>query len=164
MQNTSRGNVQSRMTSLYLRIYLLETFLHLPCFVVRAHRSHDAGRCIKLRTRTLHRCSYHKYINASLCESRRKASADKDLAPIVEESRKKAGLFKGQPPKLSPEEIIQFIFFPVVNEGCRVIDEGIVDKPSDLDVATVMSMGFPAYRPVNLTLPECVICIFMLCS
>ena len=77
---------------------------------------------------------------------RRKASADKELAPIIEESRKKAGLFKGQPPKLTPEEIIQFIFFPVVNEGCRVIDEGIVDKPSDLDVATVMSMGFPAYR------------------
>ena len=77
---------------------------------------------------------------------RRKASADKDLAPIIEESRKKAGLFKGQPVKLTPEEIIQFIFFPVVNEGCRVIDEGIVDKPSDLDVATVMSMGFPAYR------------------
>ncbi len=66
--------------------------------------------------------------------------------PIIEESRKKAGLFKGQPIKLNPEEIIQFIFFPVVNEGCRVIDEGIVDKPSDLDVATVMSMGFPAYR------------------
>lgn len=66
--------------------------------------------------------------------------------PIIEESRKKAGLFKRQPIKLTPEEIIQFIFFPVVNEGCRVIDEGIVDKPSDLDVATVMSMGFPAYR------------------
>lgn len=27
-----------------------------------------------------------------------------------------------------------------------MIDEGIVDKPSDLDVATVMSMGFPPYR------------------
>ena len=85
----------------------------------------------------------------------------------MEESRKRAGLFKGQPPKLTPEEIIQFIFFPVVNEGCRVIDEGIVDKPSDLDVATVMSMGFPAYRPVDPTLFECVlqiICILMLCA
>jgi enoyl-CoA hydratase/3-hydroxyacyl-CoA dehydrogenase len=89
------------------------------------------------------------------------------LAPIVEESRKKAGLFKGQPPKLTPEEIIQFIFFPVVNEGCRVIDEGIVDKPSDLDVATVMSMGFPAYRSVNPAFFECVlqvICILTLSS
>lgn len=89
------------------------------------------------------------------------------MAPIVEESRKKAGLFKGQPPKMTPEEIIQFIFFPVVNEGCRVIDEGIVDKPSDLDVATVMSMGFPAYRSVNPTLFECllqIICILILTS
>lgn len=28
----------------------------------------------------------------------------------------------------------------------RVIAEGIVDKPADLDVATVMSMGFPATK------------------
>jgi len=53
-----------------------------------------------------------------------------------------------KPPKMSPQDIIEFIFFPVVNEGCRVIAEGIVDKPADLDVATVLSMGFPAYRLV----------------
>lgn len=59
-----------------------------------------------------------------------------------------AGLMKAdsKPPKMSPQDIIEFIFFPVVNEGCRVISEGIVDKPADLDVATVLSMGFPAYR------------------
>jgi hypothetical protein len=47
---------------------------------------------------------------------------------------------------LSDEAIIEFCFFPVVNEGCRVCDEAIVDKVADLDVATVLSMGFPAYR------------------
>ena len=52
----------------------------------------------------------------------------------------------GKPPPMSPQDIVEFIFFPVVNEGCRVIAEGIVDKPADLDVATVLSMGFPAYR------------------
>ncbi len=59
-----------------------------------------------------------------------------------------AGLMKegAKPPQMSPQDIIEFIFFPVVNEGCRVIAEGIVDKPADLDVATVLSMGFPAYR------------------
>ena len=51
-----------------------------------------------------------------------------------------------KPPKMTPQDIIEFIFFPVVNEGCRVIEEGIVDKPADLDVATVLAMGFPAYR------------------
>ena len=51
-----------------------------------------------------------------------------------------------KPPAMSPQDIVEFIFFPVVNEGCRVIAEGIVDKPADLDVATVLAMGFPPYR------------------
>lgn len=58
-----------------------------------------------------------------------------------------AGLFKGgKLPAFSAQDIIEFIFFPVVNEGCRVVAEGIVDKPADLDVATVLAMGFPPYR------------------
>jgi enoyl-CoA hydratase/3-hydroxyacyl-CoA dehydrogenase len=52
----------------------------------------------------------------------------------------------GKPPAFGPQDIIEFIFFPVVNEGCRVVAEGIVDKPADLDVATVLAMGFPPYR------------------
>ncbi|CAL5226791.1 g9652 [Coccomyxa viridis] len=80
-------------------------------------------------------------------DAKRKAKPDPALAPIVEASRKEAGLFKGgKPPAFSPQDIIEFIFFPVVNEGCRVIAEGIVDKPADLDVATVLAMGFPPYR------------------
>ena len=58
-----------------------------------------------------------------------------------------AGLLKGgKPPAFSAQDIVEFIFFPVVNEGCRVVAEGIVDKPADLDVATVLAMGFPPYR------------------
>lgn len=38
------------------------------------------------------------------------------------------------------------IFFPVVNEACRVLDEGIVVKAADLDIAAIMGMGFPPYR------------------
>jgi enoyl-CoA hydratase/3-hydroxyacyl-CoA dehydrogenase len=54
--------------------------------------------------------------------------------------------FAGFAKTMKPEDIMNFIFFPVVNEGCRVVAEGIVDKPSDLDVASVMAMGFPAPR------------------
>ena len=46
----------------------------------------------------------------------------------------------------SDRDIIEMIFFPVVNEACRALAEGIVDKSKDMDIATVMSMGFPAYR------------------
>ncbi len=49
-------------------------------------------------------------------------------------------------PKLSDADLLDFIFFPVVNEGCRVVEEGVVDKPADLDVATVLAMGFPPVR------------------
>lgn len=51
--------------------------------------------------------------------------------------------------KLSDKDIVEMIFFPVVNEACRVLAEGIVVKASDLDIAVVMGMGFPAYRFVS---------------
>lgn len=43
------------------------------------------------------------------------------------------------------------IFFPVVNEACRVLAEGIAVKAADLDIASVMGMGFPPYRFVTFT-------------
>jgi len=80
-------------------------------------------------------------------DARRKASADPAIAPILAESRAAAGLGGGgAPPQLGPEEIIAMVFFPVVNEGCRVLAEGVVEKAADLDVACVLSMGFPAWR------------------
>ena len=80
----------------------------------------------------------------------RKASPDpQGIAAILQESRAGAGLesvAKQLTSKMSPKDIVEFIMFPVVNEGCRVVAEGIVDKPADLDIASVMSMGFPAVR------------------
>jgi enoyl-CoA hydratase/3-hydroxyacyl-CoA dehydrogenase len=48
--------------------------------------------------------------------------------------------------KLTDNDIVEMAFFPVVNEACRVLDEGIALKASDLDVASIMGMGFPSYR------------------
>ncbi|XP_042506222.1 peroxisomal fatty acid beta-oxidation multifunctional protein MFP2-like [Macadamia integrifolia] len=48
--------------------------------------------------------------------------------------------------KFSDKDIVEMIFFPVLNEACRVLDEGIAVKASDLDIAAVMGMGFPSYR------------------
>jgi len=47
---------------------------------------------------------------------------------------------------LPDKDIVEMIFFPVVNEACRVLAEGIAVKASDLDIAAVMGMGFPPYR------------------
>lgn len=48
--------------------------------------------------------------------------------------------------KISEKDIIEMVFLPVVNEACRVLDEGIAVKASDLDIASIMGMGFPPYR------------------
>jgi enoyl-CoA hydratase/3-hydroxyacyl-CoA dehydrogenase len=47
---------------------------------------------------------------------------------------------------LPEKEIVEMIFFPVVNEACRILDEGIAVKAEDLDIAAVIGMGFPPYR------------------
>ena len=52
--------------------------------------------------------------------------------------------------KLPEKDIVEMIFFPVVNEACRVLAEGIAVKAADLDIASVMGMGFPPYRFVHV--------------
>lgn len=52
--------------------------------------------------------------------------------------------------KLADNEIVEMVFLPVVNEACRVLDEGIAVKASDLDIASIMGMGFPPYRHISL--------------
>ncbi|KAJ0591550.1 putative isomerase, 3-hydroxyacyl-CoA dehydrogenase, Enoyl-CoA hydratase [Helianthus annuus] len=41
------------------------------------------------------------------------------------------------------------VLFPVVNEACRVLEEQIVVRASDLDIASVLGMSFPRYRYVQ---------------
>jgi enoyl-CoA hydratase/3-hydroxyacyl-CoA dehydrogenase len=47
---------------------------------------------------------------------------------------------------LTDEEIVEMLFFGVVNESCRVLEEGVVVRSADLDIASVLGMGFPSYR------------------
>lgn len=51
-----------------------------------------------------------------------------------------------QPLKITDQEIVEMLFFPVVNESARVLEEGVFAQASDLDISTVLGMGFPPYR------------------
>lgn len=69
------------------------------------------------------------------------------MLPIIEDSRRLVNLMPGgKPLSVTDKEIVEMILFPVVNEACRVMDEGIVVRASDLDVASVLGMSFPSYR------------------
>lgn len=80
-------------------------------------------------------------------DDKRKASPDPEIKKFIEKSRNTAGFTNDTKlTNLTDKDIIEMVFFPVVNEACRVLDEGIAVKASDLDIASIMGMGFPAYR------------------
>ncbi|XP_061370540.1 peroxisomal fatty acid beta-oxidation multifunctional protein MFP2-like [Gastrolobium bilobum] len=82
-----------------------------------------------------------------LYNDKRKASPDPELKKYIEKSRSISGVtIDPKLVKLSEKDIIEMVFFPVVNEACRVLDEGIAVKAADLDISAVMGMGFPPYR------------------
>eukprot|EP00897_Mesotaenium_endlicherianum_P002256 jgi/Mesen1/2058/ME000150S01147 len=82
-----------------------------------------------------------------LYDEKRRQKPAPELKEYLEKSRKAANIMPGgKPAAVSDQDILEMIFFPVINEACRVLDEKIVVKAADLDIATVMAMGFPAYR------------------
>ncbi|XP_022722446.1 peroxisomal fatty acid beta-oxidation multifunctional protein MFP2-like [Durio zibethinus] len=82
-----------------------------------------------------------------LYDNKRKASPDPELKKYIEKARSISGVAVDPKfVKLSEKDIVEMIFFPVVNEACRVFAEGIAVKAADLDIAAVMGMGFPPYR------------------
>src|SRR3989440_269924 len=45
---------------------------------------------------------------------------------------------------VSKEEIIERLIYPMVNEGARILEEGIATRPGDIDVVWLYGYGFPA--------------------
>jgi len=48
--------------------------------------------------------------------------------------------------EISDEEILQRCIYPLINEGARILEEGIVQRASDLDIVWLYGFGFPRYR------------------
>src|SRR5688572_1994811 len=44
------------------------------------------------------------------------------------------------------QEILERCIFPLLNEGLRILEEGIAQRASDIDVVWCMGYGFPRYR------------------
>lgn len=47
---------------------------------------------------------------------------------------------------ISDEEILKRCIYPLINEGARILDEGIAQRASDIDVVWINGYGFPPYR------------------
>jgi 3-hydroxyacyl-CoA dehydrogenase len=48
--------------------------------------------------------------------------------------------------EFSDEEILQRCFYPLINEGALILEEGIAQRPSDIDVVYVFGYAFPVAK------------------
>ena len=76
-------------------------------------------------------------------KGRRDAQSDPVVAAIVDAHRKARGIVAR---KISSTEIVQRCVFALVNEGAKILEEGIAQRASDIDIVYIFGYGFPAYR------------------
>jgi len=79
---------------------------------------------------------------------KRDAIPNAEVVQMIEEHRKALGI---TPRKISDEEIVQRLVFSLVNEAALILEEGIANKASDIDIVYIFGYGFPAHRggPMN---------------
>jgi len=73
----------------------------------------------------------------------RDALVDPAVEALVEEHRRTCGI---TPRKISSVEIVQRCIYALVNEGARILEEGIAQRASDIDIVYIFGYGFPAWR------------------
>jgi 3-hydroxyacyl-CoA dehydrogenase len=67
--------------------------------------------------------------------------------PDVEQLIKDFAIGKGiEQREVSDQEVLERCLYPMINEGAKILDEGIAIRGSDIDVIWVNGYGWPVYR------------------
>jgi len=74
---------------------------------------------------------------------KRDAIPNAEVVQMIEDYRAANGI---TPRKIGDEEIVQRLVFALVNEAAHILEEGIANKASDIDIAYIFGYGFPPYR------------------
>ena len=74
---------------------------------------------------------------------RRDALVDPAVDELIAAYRKEIGV---TPRKINDDEIVDRLILALVNEGARLLDEGVAMRASDIDVVYLTGYGFPVYR------------------
>jgi 3-hydroxyacyl-CoA dehydrogenase len=68
---------------------------------------------------------------------------DPKVTAIIEDYRRKKGV---APRTVGAQEIVERCIYALINEGARIIEDGIAQRSSDIDLVYLNGYGFPAYR------------------
>jgi 3-hydroxyacyl-CoA dehydrogenase len=76
-------------------------------------------------------------------DENRKVSPDLEVAALIRQWTSEAGIPQRQ---ISAEEIVERCIYTLVNEGARLLEEGIALRAVDIDIIYLNGYGFPAHR------------------
>jgi len=68
---------------------------------------------------------------------------DPEIEKIILEASSRLGINRRP---IGEEEIVERMVLPMINEGARILEEGIAARPSDIDVIWVYGYGWPVWR------------------
>lgn len=170
------GFIGNRMIEQYVRqaLYMLEEGA-LPAQVDRAIEKfgfamgpfrmsdlagNDIGWAIRKRRYQEHPDMKYSKIADRLCETgrfgqktgagwydykagERNALPSKLVDDMIVAYSKEAGVERR---KISDEEIVERLVYALVNEGAKILEEGIASKASDIDMVYLTGYGFPLWR------------------
>jgi 3-hydroxyacyl-CoA dehydrogenase len=73
----------------------------------------------------------------------RKPIFDPEVMEIASRKANELGIVQRS---ISDEEILERCIYPLINEGANILQEGIAQRASDIDVIYVYGYGFPVFR------------------
>jgi 3-hydroxyacyl-CoA dehydrogenase len=76
-------------------------------------------------------------------DEKRRPSPSPVVAKIIDEFRAKEGV---EPRDISDQEIVERTLYTMVNEGAKILEDGMAQRASDIDVVWVYGYGWPVYR------------------
>ena len=76
-------------------------------------------------------------------DEKRNRTPSAEVNAIIDDFRSKSNLAKRE---ITDQEIIERCLYPMVNEGHLILEEGMAQRPSDIDVVWIYGYGWPIYR------------------
>jgi 3-hydroxyacyl-CoA dehydrogenase len=76
-------------------------------------------------------------------DDKRRPSPSPVVQQIIEDFAAKQGVTRRQ---IDDEEIVERTLYTMVNEGAKILEEGMAQRASDIDVVWVYGYGWPVYR------------------
>jgi 3-hydroxyacyl-CoA dehydrogenase len=81
---------------------------------------------------------YYRY-----APGKRQPLVDPEVTALIAQASREAGITRR---KIADQEVLERLVYPMVNEGAKLVEEGIVERASDIDVVWHYGFGWPTWK------------------